>query len=82
MMHNSPNLSLTSQTFSVSWKIPGVLILYVQEHWHKNLPALATDETAHVKCCLYAGIKVLGTNAEVMPAHWEYQVSTVQSTVH
>ena len=39
-------------------------------------------ETAHVKCCLYAGIKVSGTNAEVMPAHWEYQVSTVQSTVH
>ena len=39
----------------------------------KNLPALATDETAHVKCCLYAGIKVSGTNAEV---------STVQSTVH
>ena len=43
---------------------------------------MATDETAHVKCCLYAGIKVLGTNAEVMPAQWEYQVSTVQSTVH
>ena len=32
-------------------------------------------ETAHVKCCLYAGIKVSGTNAEVMPAQWEYQVS-------
>jgi len=31
-------------------------------------------ETAHVKCCLYAGIKVSGTNAEVMPAQWEYQV--------
>ena len=36
---------------------------------------MATDETAHVKCCLYAGIKVSGTNAEVMPAQWEYQVS-------
>merc|ERR1712058_92045 len=31
-------------------------------------------ETAHVKCCMYAGIKVSGTNAEVMPAQWEFQV--------
>ena len=35
-------------------------------------------ETAHVKCCLYAGIKVSGTNAEVMPAQWEYQVGLKQ----
>ncbi|XP_055841196.1 glutamine synthetase 2 cytoplasmic-like [Episyrphus balteatus] len=29
---------------------------------------------AHYKACLYAGIKIAGTNAEAMPAQWEYQV--------
>ncbi|XP_073833403.1 glutamine synthetase 2 [Musca autumnalis] len=29
---------------------------------------------AHYRACLYAGVKVSGTNAEVMPAQWEYQV--------
>ncbi|KAK7423163.1 glutamate--ammonia ligase [Neonectria punicea] len=29
---------------------------------------------AHYKACLYAGVKISGTNAEVMPAQWEYQV--------
>jgi len=29
---------------------------------------------AHYKACLYSGIKICGTNAEVMPAQWEYQV--------
>nr|CAI5868268.1 unnamed protein product [Callosobruchus analis] len=29
---------------------------------------------AHYRCCLYAGINISGTNAEVMPAQWEYQV--------
>ncbi|ERL94992.1 hypothetical protein D910_12264, partial [Dendroctonus ponderosae] len=29
---------------------------------------------AHYRACLYAGINVSGTNAEVMPAQWEYQV--------
>ncbi|KAG8158488.1 hypothetical protein KVR01_011610 [Diaporthe batatas] len=29
---------------------------------------------AHYRCCLYAGIKISGTNAEVMPAQWEFQV--------
>jgi len=29
---------------------------------------------AHVKACLYAGVKISGTNAEVMPAQWEFQV--------
>lgn len=29
---------------------------------------------AHYKCCMYSGIKIAGTNAEVMPAQWEYQV--------
>ena len=29
---------------------------------------------AHLKACLFAGITVSGTNAEVMPGQWEYQV--------
>merc|ERR1711970_1035623 len=29
---------------------------------------------AHYRCCLYAGITISGTNAEVMPAQWEFQV--------
>lgn len=29
---------------------------------------------AHLKACLFAGIKVSGVNAEVMPGQWEYQV--------
>lgn len=29
---------------------------------------------AHYKACLFAGIQISGTNAEVMPAQWEYQV--------
>ena len=29
---------------------------------------------AHYKACLYAEIQISGTNAEVMPAQWEYQV--------
>jgi glutamine synthetase len=29
---------------------------------------------AHYRCCLYAGLKVSGINAEVMPGQWEYQV--------
>lgn len=29
---------------------------------------------SHYRACLYSGIKVCGTNAEVMPAQWEYQV--------
>jgi len=29
---------------------------------------------AHYRACLYAGIKIAGTNAEVMPAQWEFQV--------
>ena len=32
---------------------------------------------AHYRACLYAGIKVSGTNAEVMPGQWEYQVGPV-----
>jgi len=29
---------------------------------------------AHYRACLYAGVRISGTNAEVMPAQWEYQV--------
>merc|ERR1719481_2478843 len=29
---------------------------------------------AHYRACLYAGINIAGTNAEVMPAQWEFQV--------
>lgn len=29
---------------------------------------------AHYRACLYAGIKICGTNAEVMPGQWEFQV--------
>ncbi|KAJ3075389.1 glutamate--ammonia ligase [Quaeritorhiza haematococci] len=29
---------------------------------------------AHWKACVYAGINISGTNAEVMPAQWEFQV--------
>ncbi|KAL2099483.1 hypothetical protein ACEWY4_003877 [Coilia grayii] len=28
----------------------------------------------HYKACLYAGIRICGTNAEVMPSQWEFQV--------
>merc|ERR1712224_991557 len=28
----------------------------------------------HYKACLYAGVKIAGINAEVMPGQWEYQV--------
>jgi len=29
---------------------------------------------AHYRACLYAGVKIAGVNAEVMPAQWEFQV--------
>jgi len=29
---------------------------------------------AHYRACLYAGVRISGTNAEVMPAQWEFQV--------
>jgi glutamine synthetase len=31
---------------------------------------------AHYKACLNAGVKIYGTNAEVMPGQWEFQVGT------
>lgn len=33
-----------------------------------------TVAEAHYKCCLYAGIKISGINAEVMPGQWEFQI--------
>jgi glutamine synthetase len=29
---------------------------------------------SHYKACLYAGVEISGTNGEVMPGQWEYQV--------
>lgn len=29
---------------------------------------------SHYRACLYAGVKICGSNAEVMPGQWEYQV--------
>jgi len=29
---------------------------------------------AHYRACIYAGVKICGTNGEVMPAQWEFQV--------
>jgi glutamine synthetase len=31
-------------------------------------------QDAHYKACLFAGIRISGTNAEVMPGQWEFQV--------
>jgi glutamine synthetase len=30
----------------------------------------------HMLCCLQAGIHICGTNAEVMPSQWEFQIGT------
>ncbi len=36
--------------------------------------AIARDIVeAHLKACFFAGVKISGINAEVMPAQWEYQ---------
>ena len=29
---------------------------------------------AHYKACLFSGLEISGTNAEVMPGQWEYQI--------
>ncbi|CAN7992925.1 unnamed protein product [Ixodes hexagonus] len=31
---------------------------------------------AHYKACLFAGVRLAGTNAEVMPSQWEFQART------
>jgi len=33
---------------------------------------------AHLKCCLYAGLKVSGINAETFPGQWEFQIGPVE----
>lgn len=33
---------------------------------------------AHYRACLYCGINISGTNAEVMPAQWEFQVGPTE----
>lgn len=33
---------------------------------------------AHYRTCLYTGVTISGTNAEVMPAQWEFQVGPVE----
>lgn len=33
---------------------------------------------SHYRACLYTGVTISGTNAEVMPAQWEYQVGPVE----
>jgi glutamine synthetase len=33
---------------------------------------------AHMKCCLYAGLKLSGINAEVFPGQWEFQIGPVE----
>ncbi|XP_035247705.1 glutamine synthetase-like [Anguilla anguilla] len=33
---------------------------------------------SHYKACMYAGVKIYGTNAEVMPSQWEFQVGTCE----
>jgi len=33
---------------------------------------------AHLKCCLYAGLKISGVNAEIFPGQWEFQIGPVE----
>ena len=33
---------------------------------------------AHYKACLYAGVKIWGTNCETLPGQWEYQIGICQ----
>lgn len=32
---------------------------------------------AHMRCCLHCGLEISGTNAEVMPGQWEFQIGPV-----
>uniref|UniRef100_W5KN51 Glutamine synthetase n=1 Tax=Astyanax mexicanus TaxID=7994 RepID=W5KN51_ASTMX len=34
----------------------------------------------HYKACMYAGVKISGSNAEVMPSQWEFQVGPCEGT--
>lgn len=33
---------------------------------------------SHYRCCLYSGVLISGTNAEVMPGQWEFQVGPTE----
>jgi glutamine synthetase len=33
---------------------------------------------SHYRACLHSGIKICGTNAEVMPSQWEYQIGPIE----
>lgn len=33
---------------------------------------------AHLRCCLHCELEISGTNAEVMPGQWEYQIGPVE----
>ena len=39
-----------------------------------SLGRLTDGVLSHLQACMYAGIEISGTNAEVMPAQWEFQV--------
>ena len=43
-------------------------------HTHTHIQVVE----AHYKACLYAGLDISGTNAEVMPGQWEYQVGPTE----
>ncbi len=44
-----------------------------------NMNAFGRDVSdLHLKYCLKSGIKISGTNAEVAPAQWEYQIGPVE----
>lgn len=36
---------------------------------------------AHYRACLYAGVKIAGSNAEVMPGQWEFQVGPCEGII-
>ncbi|KAJ8339465.1 hypothetical protein SKAU_G00362510 [Synaphobranchus kaupii] len=33
---------------------------------------------SHYRACMYAGVRIYGTNGEVMPSQWEFQVGTCE----
>ncbi|VDP68410.1 unnamed protein product [Echinostoma caproni] len=36
---------------------------------------------AHYRACMYAGVKICGTNAEVMPSQWEFQIGPCEGVL-
>ena len=47
---------------------------------HEHTHTCVQVSEAHYKACLYSGLHVSGSNAEVMPAQWEYQVGPCLGT--